>query len=169
MKRFLMLSLLVGLCISGTGCTYFLFPRVPQETPYIYDYFGIQPLPENHGSWSKDEVDAVMDAIITVAEHHGLKRKWVPYGAYAFPGKHSLFILDAVFYYKTNGIGHQSNSIFHGLNIQKQKGTIWLTIEYLSSPSSDFEYVRGIWWELLDLLRNRFGDRMSLTVYQAKP
>jgi hypothetical protein len=162
----------------------------PAARPWIYFKAGIQPLPENHGRWSKEEVDTVVDAIVTAAKHHSLKKKWDPDQGYTLSRKYFVLSLDACFLYDKGGSRHKSPSLLETqssspfkhlslrkLNIQKEKGTIWLKIELISSRpqiiDSDRLLVENIWHEVLDPLRNKFGERieegMHIKIYKLQP
>jgi hypothetical protein len=185
--RFVISFLLVNLGISGAGCV--LIPNAGFR-PEIAFEAGIQPLPENQGSWSKGEVDTVIDAIVTAAKNHGLKKKWDPTQGYTLSGKHFLLRLDAHFLYDKNGGRHTSPSLLEAqssspfrhlsltkLNIEKEKGTIRLGIHLISwEPSitdSERLLVERIWREVLDPLHNKFGDRMEegryIKIYKLEP
>lgn len=171
--RFVISFLLVSFCISGVRC---MMPPIDGYGGYtsgILFEAGIQPLPENHGRWSKEEVDTVIDAIATVAKHHGLKKKWQPDRGYTLSGEYFYLTLNACFLYDKDAWRHKSPSFIESsnplpwgrkLNIQKGKGTIWISILHLSSPSitdSERLFVEKIWHELLDPLRKKFGDRIE--------
>ncbi len=173
--RFFVTVLSVGLCISGCMG---LFLQAPTPRPWISFKAGIQPLPENHGRWSKEEVDTVIDTIVTAAKQHGLKKKWDPDQGYTLSGKYFVLSLDACFLYDMGGIRHKSPSLLEAqssspfkhlslrrLNIQKERGTIYLKIELISFRpqivDSDRLLVENIWHEVLNPLRNKFGERIE--------
>jgi len=133
----------------------------------------IQPLPENHGSWSKEEVDIVVDAIVVAAKRHGLKKKWGKEGL-VLSTKDFELSLNAYFRYVKDGIEHTSRSLIGKPNIQKSKGTIELYIELFSweLPITDSNrlLVDGIWGEVLGPLRNKFANRMEdPKIYKLEP
>jgi hypothetical protein len=76
--HFVILFLLVSFNISSFGCSPILVP-LPPLFPERGSRFTlsahIQPLPENHGSWSKEEVDTVKETIMTTVESHGFKKE----------------------------------------------------------------------------------------------
>jgi hypothetical protein len=150
--------------------------------PRISFVAGIQPLPENHGRWSREEIDTVIEAIATTAKHHGFKqRKQIVVfetsgfeNEYTLSGKHSVFTLTACYLYDDHGLRKKFRLTSKS---PKTKGTIYLMIECISSlrslTASDRLLVEKIWHEVLDPLRNKFGERMEegsyIQIYKLEP
>jgi hypothetical protein len=158
--RFVISFLFVSFCISGVRCAPGTYG------PYIVHEGGISPLPENQGRWSKEEVDTVIDAIATAAKPHGFKKHWWdPDRGITLSGKSFDLSLDACFLYDKNGRVHECRfgSLWRKPNIQKERGTIWLSLK-LEAPeriiNSDRLLAEKIWHEVLDSLRNKFGERL---------
>jgi hypothetical protein len=165
--RFVISLLLVSFCISGVRCgpgTY---------GPWIAHEVGIQPLPENHGRWSKEEVDTVIETIATTAKYHGLKdvtkgvllEKGWEVNEYALSGKHFQLTLSAYYVWHDRGSGSVRHFRLTSKN-PKAKGTICIDIESIFEPyhqisDSESQLVEKIWHEVLDRLRNKFGDRIE--------
>ncbi len=183
--RFVILLLLLSFSISGLGCIYpwpLIFWPKPKPGSFISFQAGIQPLPENHGSWSKEEVDAVIEAVVTTAEGYGLKKEWDPGQGSTLSSGHFRLSINAIFAYDEDGSRerarrmdplysgpsgrHTSLSLLRRpKNILKEKGTILIYIYYtpFQPPITDSErlFVEKIWHEVLDPLRNKFGERIE--------
>ncbi len=142
----------------------------------------IQPLPENHGSWSREEVDTVKEIIMTTLESHNFKKKGFPDEGYALYGENFVLRINASFaydegksyerehrmdpFYNEPGSLHISQSLLRRpIDVRKEKGTIGISISYHSYKSSitDSErlFVEKIWHEMLDPLRTKFGERLE--------
>ncbi len=183
--RFVIAFLLVSFIISCYGC----FPSwpllhliLPERGKTIFFQAGIQPLPENHGSWSKEEVDTVIEAVVTAAERYGLKKVWDPGQGSTLSGEHFRLSINAIFVYDEDGgleRARRMDPLYSGpsgrhtslsllrrpKNIQNEKGTIRIGIAYTSfqPPITDSErlFVEKIWHEVLDPLRDKFGERIE--------
>ncbi len=143
------------------------------RTSYSSIGFGadIRPPPENHGNWNKEEVDTVVHAIATVAKRHGLKKTWNLQEGFTLSGKGFALSLNAYFEsdpFKSLIPITESSSPFQYLGlwkikIRKPKGTIRLRIELGSYSLTDSQrlLVKNMWLEVLDPLRNNFGERIG--------
>ncbi len=132
----------------------------------------IYPPPENYGDWSKEEVDTVVHVIVTVARRHGLKETWTSQEGCTLSGKDFVLSLNA--YFESDPSMSlipitESSSPFQYLflwkiKIRKPKGRIWLNIElgsYTALTDSLRLLVKNMWLEVLNPLRNRFGERIG--------
>ncbi len=155
---------------------------VPERGSRFSLYSGIQPLPENNGSWSKEEVDTTKKTIMTTIESYGFKKKGFSDEGYVLSGENFVLSINAIFVYdegKSYEREHNMDPFYNEpaslhislsllrrpIDIRKEKGTISIVISYHSYQSSitDSErlFVEKIWHEVLDPLGAKFGERIE--------